>query len=96
MDEKANLFYNQKTSFPKETGIQGDFVPLAVSKGGAFGRVWGNAPTDSLPIKNNVLFVYDFDDTNECFQNRMKGKYRAYAENNTGINNCFGTVKVCG
>ncbi len=26
-------------------GIQGDGVPLADSKGGAFGGVWGNAPT---------------------------------------------------
>ncbi len=34
-----------KIKFPKKTGIQGDAVPLAVSKGGAFGGVWGNAPT---------------------------------------------------
>ncbi len=31
--------------FPQKTGIQGDIVPLADSKGRAFGEVWGNAPT---------------------------------------------------
>ncbi len=37
--------YPNIPSLISKTGIQGDAVPLANSKGGAFGGVWGNDPT---------------------------------------------------